>query len=169
VTPDDLYEQAASEYGRALERLVCAYETDADRRNDLLQEIHIALWRSFSRFEGRCSIRTWVYRIAHNAAASYISGLRRVNSGMLVGLEHLESFPDASDHPGRSDDRMDADRLLKLIHRLKPLDRQLMLLYLEDLDAASIGEIVGISENNVRVQIHRIKKILRDRFHGGGE
>jgi DNA-directed RNA polymerase specialized sigma24 family protein len=61
------------------------------------------------------------------------------------------------------------ERLLKLIHRLRPLDRQLMLLYLEDIDASSIGEIVGISTNNVRVQIHRIKKILRERFRGGNE
>jgi RNA polymerase sigma-70 factor, ECF subfamily len=128
-----------------------------------------ALWRSFGRFEGRCSIRTWVYRIAHNAAAAYITTQRRTNSRMLLNLEQLESVPDASDHLGRSEDRVDAERLLKLIRSLKPVDRQLMLLYLEDLDAASIGEIVGISENHVRVQIHRIKKILRDRFHGGAE
>jgi RNA polymerase sigma-70 factor (ECF subfamily) len=81
----------------------------------------------------------------------------------------LESIPDDSDHAGRSDERVDTERLLKLIHRLKPLDRQLMLLYLEDIDASSIGEIVGISTNNVRVQIHRIKKILRERFRGGNE
>ena len=56
-----------------------------------------------------------------------------------------------------------------MIHRLNPVDRQLMLLYLEDMDAGSIAEIMGISTNNVRVQIYRIKKVLARRFHAGGE
>jgi RNA polymerase sigma-70 factor, ECF subfamily len=78
-------------------------------------------------------------------------------------------MPDRIDHAGQHDQRFNADRLLKLIHRLNPVDRQLMLLYLEDMDAASIAQIMGISTNNVRVQIHRIKKILARRFHAGGE
>jgi RNA polymerase sigma-70 factor, ECF subfamily len=58
------------------------------------------------------------------------------------------------------------ERLTDLIRRLKPFDRQLMLLYLEDMDAESIGEVSGISAGNVRVQIHRIKTVLTRRFHG---
>ena len=84
MNADALYEQAAAEYGRALERLVCAYEADTDKRGDLLQEIHIALWRSFNAFEGRCSMRTWVYRIAHNTAASYITRQRRTKNKFEV-------------------------------------------------------------------------------------
>jgi DNA-directed RNA polymerase specialized sigma24 family protein len=56
---DALYEQAAREFGGALQRLGRAYEADPDRRQDLLQDIHIALWRSFATFDGRCSLRTW--------------------------------------------------------------------------------------------------------------
>lgn len=164
-----MYERASAEFGNALERLAYAYEADPDKRSDLLQEIHIALWSSFKRFEGRCSVRTWVYRIAHNAATAYISRQRRSNLGYLATLDQLESIPADKDQAGSSDSRIDTERLVKLIHRLKPLDRQLMLLYLEDLDAESISDIMGISTNNVRVQIHRIKKILRVRFSGGGE
>ena len=164
---DDLYQEASTTYGRALERLVYAYETEPDKRGDLLQEIHIALWRSFKTFEDRCSVRTWVYCIAHNTATSYITRQRRATSG-LVSLEELDSVPDRVDEAEQHDQRFNTDRLLKLIHRLNPVDRQLMLLYLEDMDAASIAEIMGISTNNVRVQIHRIKKILARRFHAGG-
>jgi RNA polymerase sigma-70 factor, ECF subfamily len=167
VKADDLYEQAVAEYGRALERLVYAYEADAGKRGDLLQEIHIALWISFRKFQDRCSVRTWVYRIAHNAAISYISRQRHANPRILVTLEQLESLPDQSDPDGSPDRRIDTERLVRLVHRLKPLDRQLMLLYLEDLDAASIADIMGISTNNVRIQIHRIKKVLSQRFLGG--
>ena len=51
------------------------------------------------------------------------------------------------------------------MHQLKPLDRQLMLLYLEGIDAASIGEVTGLSSGNVATKIHRIKAILTRRFH----
>jgi RNA polymerase sigma-70 factor (ECF subfamily) len=165
---DDLYEEAAATYGRALERLVYGYEVDPDKRGDLLQEIHIALWQSFKTFEDRCSVRTWVYCIAHNTATAYITRQRCAKSH-LVSLEELDSMPDRSDHAEQHDQHFNADRLLKLIHRLNPVDRQLMLLYLEDMDAASIAEIMGISTNNVRVQIHRIKKVLARQFHAGGE
>ncbi|MGZ7060254.1 MAG: RNA polymerase sigma factor, partial [Candidatus Angelobacter sp.] len=60
------------------------------------------------------------------------------------------------------------EKLLKLIQQLKPLDRQVILSYLEDLDAASIAEITGISAGNVATKIHRIKNILTRRFHEGG-
>ena len=65
---EEYWWQSAREYGAALERLAWAYELDPDRRRDLLQEIHLALWRSFENFDVRCSLRTWTCRVAHNVA-----------------------------------------------------------------------------------------------------
>lgn len=164
-----MYAQTAATYGTALERLARAYEPNADRRRDLLQEIHLALWRSFAGFDGRCSLRTWVYRIAHNTATSQV--LRRKTSApTLVGLDELEAQADEDTH-AIVDERHAMDRLLRLIHRLRPVDRQIILLYLEGLDAASVGEITGISARNVATKVHRIKAILKRRFHaaGGGD
>jgi RNA polymerase sigma-70 factor (ECF subfamily) len=76
-SPDELYQQVAAEYGAALERLAYAYEGDSDRRRDLLQEIHFQLWRSFQKFDSRCSLRTWTYRVAHNVATSHVVRQRR--------------------------------------------------------------------------------------------
>src|SRR5207302_4720671 len=77
-SPQDAnYRDAAAEYGAALERLARAYEADPDRRRDLLQEIHLALWRSFAGFNGLCSQRTWVYRVAPNSATSHVLRERR--------------------------------------------------------------------------------------------
>ena len=168
MSQDDLYRDAAAAYGEALDRFVRAYEADPDKRRDLLQEIHIALWRSFEKFEQRCSLRTWIYRVAHNTAASHIRHWR-TNSQGLASLAEVEATPDHSDHARDADQRMALERLLQLVHRLKPVDRQIMFLYLEDMDSASIGEITGMSPGNVRIQIHRIKNILARRFHGGGE
>ena len=163
---DARYECVAADYGAALERLARAYEADPDRRRDLLQEIHVALWRSLQAFDERCSLRTWVYRVAHNVATSQILR-RRTNAPTLVTLDELAVTVAENDAEGALDRRMALERLAALIRTLKPLDRQMILLYLEDLDAASIAEIVGLSPGNVATKIHRIKQILARRFREG--
>jgi RNA polymerase sigma-70 factor, ECF subfamily len=167
-----LYAEAAAAFGPALERLARAYERDPDKRRDLLQEIHVALWRSFARFDGRCSIRTWVYRVAHNTATSKV--LRpRTNAPQIVALDDsLESVAPAVSEEEVLDRRRALERLYGLIGRLRPLDRQVMLLYLEQIDAASIAEITGLSAANVATKVRRIKQLLIQRFHerqGDGE
>jgi RNA polymerase sigma-70 factor (ECF subfamily) len=166
VNSYELYEEAIASHGAALRRLVRGYEADPDRRRDLLQEIHIELWLSFSLFDGRCSLRTWVYRVAHNVAASHIVRSRRA-SARLADLDALEAEPGFVDGEAQANQRHSVARLLQLIHRLKPLDRQTILLYLEGEQAASIAEITGLSPRNIATKIHRIKKVLNRQFHEG--
>jgi RNA polymerase sigma-70 factor, ECF subfamily len=167
ASQDDLYRDAADQYGPALERLARAYEADPEKRRDLIQEIHFQLWRSFERFDALCSLRTWVYRVAHYVAASHVLRERRIFSN-LVTVEELEMLPDKHYGQFASDQSMNLERLSMLIQQLKPLDRQIIISYLEDMDAASIGEITGLSPGNVAMKIHRIKNILARRFHEGG-
>jgi RNA polymerase sigma-70 factor (ECF subfamily) len=82
-----------------------------------------------------------------------------------VTLEQLEILPDTNEPSSAADRRLNLDRLSALIQRLKPLDRQVIVCYLEEMDAASIGEITGLSPANVAMRIHRIKNILAKRFH----
>ena len=151
----------------SLERLARAYEADPGKRRDLSQEIHFQLWRSFQRYDGRCSLRTWIYRIAHHVAASHVIRERRIFS-TLISLEQLEMLPDKAGESSDADRRLNLDRLSALIERLKPLDRQVIVSYLEDMDAVSIAEITGLSPANVAVRIHRIKNLLAKWFHEGG-
>jgi RNA polymerase sigma-70 factor, ECF subfamily len=163
----DRYAESATTYGAALTRLARAYEPDPDRRRDLLQEIHIALWRSLVGFDGRCSLRTWVYRVAHNTATSQVIR-RRAHTPTLVSLDEVASLPGEGLDEIETDRQRTMERILRLIHTLEPLDRQVILLYLEDMDAAAIGDITGLSSSNVATKVHRIKKILSRRFHEGG-
>lgn len=166
---DALYEEAASGFGAALGRLARAYEADPDKRRDLIQEIHLGLWRSFEKFDGRCSLRTWVYRVAHNAATSHILRQRRARMPAMASLEELEDVSGKKESGGAAaDQQLVLDRLLTLVQGLKPLDRQVIVSYLEGIDAASIAEITGLSARNVATKIHRIKSILARRFHEGG-
>ena len=161
---DDLYERAAAEYGTALGRLARGYEADPDKRRDLLQEIHLALWRSFERFRADCSLRTWVYRVAHNTAISWVTGQKRDRSQTLVSLEEVEMAP----VPPDADRRLALERLTQLVQRLKPEDREVILAYLEGMEAAEIGELTGLSARNVATKVHRIKNLLARNFHDAG-
>jgi RNA polymerase sigma-70 factor (ECF subfamily) len=70
VEQDETYREAIRQYGRDVARFVAGYERDAAKRQELLQEVHVALWQSCAAFRGQCSLRTWVYRVAHNVGTS---------------------------------------------------------------------------------------------------
>lgn len=165
---DEHYASAAAEFGRAIERLARGTEADPERRRDLLQDIHLALWRSFAQFDGRCSLRTWVYRVAHNVAASYVLTRRRVKLEQLVDLDEFDRADEAPSPEERAGDQQVLARLFAMIRKLKPPDAQVMLLYLEDFDAPDIAEVTGLSAGAVATRISRIKAILAKRFHQGG-
>jgi RNA polymerase sigma-70 factor, ECF subfamily len=163
----DFYKDAVEKYGSSLERLASAYAVDPEKRRDLSQEIHFQLWRSFQQYDGRCSLRTWTYRVAHHVAASYVMRQRRIFS-TLVSLEELETLPDKDEGQLAAERRINLARLSTLIYRLKPVDRQVIISWLEGMDAVSIGEITGLSPGNVAVRVNRIKNILTRRFNQGG-
>jgi RNA polymerase sigma-70 factor, ECF subfamily len=166
---EDLYEEAVRTHGPALDRLARAYEADPEARRDLLQEIHLGLWRSLESFGARCSLRTWIYRVAHNVASSHVDAGRRAKARQLVSVEDVDLADDSVDAATFADRRMALGRLMELIREFKPLDRQLILLFLEGVDANGIAEVTGLSPGNVATKIHRIKNVLINRFQAGGE
>lgn len=163
---DELYGDAVGQYGAAIGRLARGYEADPDRRRDLMQEIHVAIWRSFHGFSGDCSLRTWVYRVAHNIGASHILRARRARQGGWISLD--DDLPDEAASPEtQTHDHRALERLTHLIQQLRPPDRQVMLLYLDKVDAAGIADITGLTPSHVATKIHRIKARLTRLFHQG--
>jgi RNA polymerase sigma-70 factor (ECF subfamily) len=160
---DELYATVRREFGRVLDRLAAGYEADPEKRHDLRQEIHFQLWRSLEVFDGRCSLKTWTFRVAHNAAVSYVDHEHRKNPP-FVSLEELEQTAPTDNCEPNIDQQRVLQKLSGFIRQLKPLDRQIMISYLEEMDTTAIAEITGLSPTNVRMKIHRIKKILSSRF-----
>ena len=101
-----------------------------------------------------------------NVATSHVIRRRR-HVRRFVDLEEVEVALPGEQRELVSDRQMVLEQLLMLIQQLKPLDRQVILAYLEGLDAVSIGEITGLSPSNVATKIHRIKNVLARRFHQG--
>jgi RNA polymerase sigma-70 factor (ECF subfamily) len=160
---DARYAEAIAQYGGALKRLAGATEANPERRRDLLQDMHVALWRSFASFDGRCALRTWVYRVAHNVAASHVDKERRTRRG-FVSLDEIEHLRDLSDIGAEYEAGDAIARLNALIRQLGSPDRQIITLYLEALDAASIAEIVGLSPGAVATRVSRLKAKLARHF-----
>ena len=101
--------------------------------------------------------------MAHNTAVSYVNRERRVNA-RFVGLEEIErAFASRDWEPNIDRERL-LQQLLRIILTLKPLDRQIMISYLEEMDAASISDITGLAAGRVAMKIHRIKNLISRRF-----
>jgi RNA polymerase sigma-70 factor (ECF subfamily) len=151
------------EFEPALRRLTGGYAAAPQDRDDLLQEIAVAHWGAIPAFRGESSERTWIYRIAHNTALTWKSKSRR-REAREREEEGLEARSDARPHP--EDQVLESERresLVRLVRALPPAERQLTLLYLEDLSTREIAEVSGLSENAVMTRLSRIRSKLAER------
>jgi RNA polymerase sigma-70 factor (ECF subfamily) len=161
----EAFRALTADYAPALQRLARGYEADEGRQQDLVQEILVALWRALPSFEGRASLRTWVYRVAHNVAVSHVVKQQRDRLTRAVPLEDDALVADAArDAEGRDA----VSRLAALVRALRPADAQVILLYLEGLEHAEIADVTGLSRENVAVKIHRIRTALARGLEKGG-
>jgi RNA polymerase sigma-70 factor (ECF subfamily) len=133
------------------------YEQDADVRNDLFQEIVLQLWKSFPTFRGEAKITTWMYRIALNTA---ISGYRR--QVRHIKTEDLnERHLNISEHYSGDEREEDSQRLQAAIRQLSEIERAMIMMALEEIPYEEIAETIGITQNNVRVRMNRIREKLK--------
>ena len=162
VTPlEQKFDRIMSEYGPALSRLAGSYEPVPSRREDLLQEIALAIWQALQHFRGECSERTFLYRIAHNRGLSYAWHRRRVEEP-LDEFEAAHHPADPHPHPEeQTAQQHQKKRLLEAIQSLPVGHRQIIMLLLEDLSHSEIAGVLGISENNVGVRLNRARKALK--------
>ncbi len=155
------FRAVTAEYGPALQRLCRGYEADEGRQQDLVQEILVALWQALPSFEGRASLRTWVYRVAHNVAVSHVVKRQRDRLARAVPLEDDALVASAI---REAEGRDAVSRLAALVRALRPADAQVILLYLEGLEHEAIAEVTGMSPGHVAVKVHRIKAALASAF-----
>jgi RNA polymerase sigma factor (sigma-70 family) len=145
--------------GPALARLAASYTNTRTDRDDLLQEISMAIWQALPRFRGECSERTFLFRIAHNRSVAYLA---RVRSRWNEFSEETEIRDPAPDPEFEVAQEQTAERLRRAIYRLPLAYRQVVTLALEDLGYSEIAGVLGISENNVGVRLNRARQILRE-------
>ena len=152
------YEELLRQFAAPLRRLAHAYARSANEREDLFQEIALALWTALPAFRGDSSERTWLYRVAHNTAIRFtVKSTRRARQEERVDAPE----PVASANPERSAiDDQQRQLLWGAVHELPLADRQLVVLHLEGLSTADIQGVTGLSSANVATRLTRIRKKL---------
>lgn len=148
---EKIYDQWLNEHRAILFKVVRAYAFGPEDQEDLFQEIALQLWKSVPGFQAHSAVTTWIYRVALNTALKW-SGKQRHQQGSSTDPEALL--------PTSAYENEQVAWLYEQIARLSKVDRSLIILMLDGFSYREIAGIAGISESNVGVKIHRIKKQL---------
>jgi len=148
-------------------RICRYYAPSVEDQKDMFQEILINIWKSLDSFRGDSEIGTWIYRIAVNTSLSFAGKqYKRMKLNVDIDTKNLQGlFIDE-----KEDHLLKEKQLHNLqieLNQLNVIDKAIMGLVLEDLSTKEIADIIGITEPNVRVKIHRIKETLRNNMKGG--
>lgn len=136
-----------------------SYAWNPEDRAELMQDIALQLWRAFPNFDSSRKFSTWMYRIALNTAISYVRH-QSERKARTIGLDiSLHDIPDVTGQEPELAQQINT--LHRAIASLDPLNRALMLLYLDEYSTREIGEILGLSETNVSTKLNRLKQRIR--------
>lgn len=140
-------------------KVAASYCRDRDDRDELAQEIAAQLWRAFPRYDPGRRFSTWMYRIALNVAISDLRGRSRLPGEPIALDAVVDRIADPLAHDPDREQQVQA--LYAFIARQPPLERALLLLYLDQHSYREIGEVLGISETNVATKLSRLKTRIR--------
>ena len=152
-TLETAFAQMVKEHKNTIYTVCFMFSKDSDEVNDLFQEVLINLWQGFASFEGKSKIDTWIWRVSFNTCISQERKKKRTSAIPLT--MGIDLFND------KDDDTKQVKMLYDRIHRLKPFDRAIILLWLEGMPYDEIAAIVGITAKNVSVRLYRIKEELK--------
>lgn len=152
---EDLYKM----YWQKIFRLCMGYVNDHDLAQDMAQETFIIVWQEMPKFRNEANISTWIFRIASNNCLRQIEKQKRHPKVELpLNLKYVK---DENIEP-------EIQFLYKCICELPETERLIISLELENIKQSEIANIVGLSEVNIRVKIHRIKEKLTQKFKENG-
>ena len=154
------FETIYKTYWQKVFRLCMGYANDTDAAKDLAQETFIKVWKQLPKFRNESSIGTWIFRIASNTCLRQIQKDNKMPKSELP-IEIKDEILDTNIEK-------DIQFLYHCISELQEVERIIISLELEDMNQKEIAEIVGLSEGNVRVKIHRIKEKLTLKFKNYG-
>jgi RNA polymerase sigma factor (sigma-70 family) len=175
----EIFLRLFAEYGAAMRRLAAVYVNDVPDREDMVQEIAVALWQAIPKFRGEASERTWLYRIAHNTAITAsaklwrrgrtesaiddLAGTHDLDSAASLGAADLIALKDR-DGDERLIESQKREWLMRAIRELGAVDRQIVTLHLEELSYHEIQEITGMTEGAIATRLTRIREKLAEQI-----
>ncbi|WP_454759333.1 RNA polymerase sigma factor [Caulobacter segnis] len=158
MSPPPTFRTVVEDHGPMLSRIAAAYEANPALREELSQEILLAVWRALPAWRGEASVRTFAARIAHNRAVDHVA--RQAARPRSAALD--EALPSDAPSPLETLERRDAhERLLRAVRRLPLPLRQVTIQTLEGFTPAEIAEVLGVNANTVSIRLTRAKAALK--------
>lgn len=148
------------EHHSIIRKLCRGYSNNVQDFEDNVQDVYYQLWKSIDRFEGRSKSSTWVYQVTLNVCLYNLAKRKKRMDDLLPEGKVINQLTDTSQEFFRSESPVDT--LYNAIALLKPIDRTIIMLYLEKKEHAVIAEVVGLSVSNVGIKVNRIKKKLKE-------
>ncbi len=168
ITKEERFKKIVEENKGRIDRICRYYAPSEEDSKDMCQEVLVNIWKSLDSYRGEAAISTWIYRIAVNTSLSQSGkAFKQFKLRVDADMQNLGALLDEDETERRELLEMQFEALQTEINQLSVIDKALISLMLEDLSGKEIANIIGITEPNVRVKIHRIKETLRealDRF-----
>lgn len=150
------YKEVIHTYKLVIFRVCTMYASEKAPVMDLYQETLINIWKGYPKFRGESKLSTWIYRVAINSCITFMRKERNAPEYVHIN-EQIENYL-----PQESDEKKEMlKQLYRMISKLEPLEKSIILLYLEEKNYDEISEIVGLSSTNVGTKINRIKEKLK--------
>lgn len=152
--PEELFDEVCRDHVGLVVKTACAFTQTASDREELYQDILIAVWQALPQFKAQAKLSSYVYRVAHSCALNWKRSRQRYRLKLdRFALEVPDLTPAGAE-------KARVAWLYACIHRLPPVDRTLILLHLDKLSYADMAEVTGLTESNIGVRLHRIKQSL---------
>jgi RNA polymerase sigma factor (sigma-70 family) len=157
------YDEIARTHGPLIRRIAHSYEANGARAEELVQDIHLALWQALPRFRGEASVKTFVARVAHNRSISHVAREAREPRAVEldVALPALGGTPE--EHAARNDLRL---KLEAAVQRLPMSLKVAATLALEGFTPEEVAEVLGVGVSAASVRLHRAKEQLKEMLKG---
>ncbi len=165
LSKEEQFKKIVAENSDRIIRICKYYNPNSEDQKDMYQEILINIWKSLETFRGDSAISTWLYRIAVNTSLNY-TGKAFKHMKLMVDTcnNHLNLIVDDEEYKHKLQQEEYFNRLQTELNLLSVIDKSLISLVLEGLSMKEISNIMGITEPNVKVKLHRIKRELHDKF-----
>lgn len=165
MTKEEKFNGIVEENGERIRRICRYYNSNPADQKDMYQEVLINIWKSLDNFRGDSAISTWIYRVAVNTSLTY-TGKAYKHMKLLVNCDtqNLNSVLDEENLQEKLKQEAQINTLQNELNQLSVIDKALISLMLEGLTMKEISEVIGITEPNVRVKIHRIKSQLKEKM-----
>ncbi len=165
---EEQFKQVIAENDDRILRICRYYAPSNEEQKDIYQEILINIWKSLANFRGEAALSTWIYRVAVNTALSFTGkAFKRMKLHVDFETKNLSSLGNDEEFEQKIREEEQLNQLQTELNQLSVIDKALVSLILEGLSMREIADIIGITEPNARVKIHRIKEMLRKKMKGG--